>query len=853
MYTNVSDEFKEIVKSNSVTAVAKLVFTNPNITIYGHSTEDLQSSLQDITITDNCYSGGNLIGTAMTKEVEVKIINKDNLDLADKEFELFVGVKLANGEYEYIPYGKYITTKYEDTKSNSIFKLIAYDYMNKLNKLFKDITFNPTFPITLKDFKEQLLNACSIEYEEQTLANDNFVVSVMPNFDGMSVRSVIGKIAELQGTFAKINRNNKMEFYLKTVTDEQIDAMSMNSSLEINKKYGVVNSVSLALGGVEGENVTLQDDESIAQNGETMITITDNPFVYTQELRENAITELFNSLNGFYYVPTKFKYKARLYTDCGDSIQVENVQDGTYVESMILNQTIKIPSTRQSQIESLALSDTAIENKYISQTEQKNTHTELMVDKVNQKITSVVEQIGDRSSKTTTITQDIDGIQSMVQDVENLTKTLEGTTSLFLENSINLGKVAELHIYGNNQVFDALILGNDVILGNTTILGGDSIIVITDKDNNSVEYDLGIREVLRQNGDVFDEYVLINDTAKVIRRINKDGTIKENPTEEILTAPTLVLLEGDNTISIKSYQANLKVTYVPKNSFTDTFTTTLQMNSAITQTAQEIKLEVSETYDGAEIVSRINQTAEQVNIDANKINLNGAVTANDKFKINLDGSVETTDLRLATGGKVIGGDGLMTNFQYNFGSNNISGYNISGFGDLGFVCIMETTNQKTSMIADIYIPENFKVIDARIVFSHCPIYYNDIKKYGYVKNVTAYIADTSRMENMYLKVDSVYGTDVFALNDNISYEEIDEAFENGSYTPPTPSSSSQKLTTIIGNNIKDLFRESGNYRVKLQSANNPPTTITPSACATETGYCKATINIIGYMSYEEEE
>ena len=70
------------------------------------------------------------------------------------------------------------------------------------------------------------------------------------------------------------------------------------------------------------------------------------------------------------------------------------------------------------------------------------------------------------------------------------------------------------------------------------------------------------------------------------------------------------------------------------------YSTTEQMNSAIRQTADSINTEVSKKVNGDEIISKINQSAENVSIEANKINLNGAVTANQNFKIGLDGSME---------------------------------------------------------------------------------------------------------------------------------------------------------------------------------------------------------------------
>lgn len=48
-----------------------------------------------------------------------------------------------------------------------------------------------------------------------------------------------------------------------------------------------------------------------------------------------------------------------------------------------------------------------------------------------------------------------------------------------------------------------------------------------------------------------------------------------------------------------------------------------------------------------EIISMINQTAEEITISANRINLNGAVTANNYFKINEDGSVEASAITIS--------------------------------------------------------------------------------------------------------------------------------------------------------------------------------------------------------------
>lgn len=61
-----------------------------------------------------------------------------------------------------------------------------------------------------------------------------------------------------------------------------------------------------------------------------------------------------------------------------------------------------------------------------------------------------------------------------------------------------------------------------------------------------------------------------------------------------------------------------------------------EISSKITQTADLIKSKVSK----GSIISEINQSAESVSISASKINFNGLVTANNRFKIKTDGSFE---------------------------------------------------------------------------------------------------------------------------------------------------------------------------------------------------------------------
>lgn len=108
------------------------------------------------------------------------------------------------------------------------------------------------------------------------------------------------------------------------------------------------------------------------------------------------------------------------------------------------------------------------------------------------------------------------------------------------------------------------------------------------------------------------------------------------------------------------------------------YSTTSQMQSTIKQTADSINLEVSKKVGNNEIISKINQSAETVGIDATKISLNASdilnllagntinltskniVISADKFSVDKNGKVTCSDMNI-TSGKISLQDGTHNN------------------------------------------------------------------------------------------------------------------------------------------------------------------------------------------------
>lgn len=184
----------------------------------------------------------------------------------------------------------------------------------------------------------------------------------------------------------------------------------------------------------------------------------------------------------------------------------------------------------------------------------------------------------------------------------------------------------------------------------------------TNPSDEKKEYIIDIEE-LRVKGDAYDSLNIELNRTYVTRRLSLSEygvlSVLDEPVIEELTDVDIKLFEGDNYIYLMDMQGNkFYAEYLIKNDFNNIYANKNEMNSAITQTAesielsvnqkltsyattddleeqvtelnstvtqtaQEINLEVSKKVGDDEIISCINQSAEEIQINADKINIDG--------------------------------------------------------------------------------------------------------------------------------------------------------------------------------------------------------------------------------------
>lgn len=181
--------------------------------------------------------------------------------------------------------------------------------------------------------------------------------------------------------------------------------------------------------------------------------------------------------------------------------------------------------------------------------------------------------------------------------------------------------------------------------------------------NEKKEYVVDIEE-LRVKGDIYDSLTITKDEDYVIRRLSLSKynvlSVLDEPIKEDLPDLNIELFEGDNYIYLMDMRGNkFYAEYLVKNDFTDMYVTRNEMNSSINQTAQNIELSVNQKLIGYATTEEMNSAIE---VKSGEITSAVSKTYTTKEELNTAKSEikQTTDNITSTVSKKVGNDEIIS-------------------------------------------------------------------------------------------------------------------------------------------------------------------------------------------------
>lgn len=393
-------------------------------------------NLQSFEIDSGCYVDGNIIGSVYAKCLKANFI-ADNNNLVDKSIQAHIGVKYANLSNEYINMGKYTVERPNNEITTNYSQITAYDdlYTNLDKKYVCNIDYSSDDK-TVSDLYIDVCNQLGLIPKTTTFINSTIPITANPFTNGENNRTVLQTVAKIACSFVDIdNDTNKID--LCWLSDNEAPDYIFKFNDGEKAQYAVVDGGQVVCGPIncliikniqiDDENITIKDDESIAENGEHSITISEDYILYNADLRQQAITAIWNRVKGMKYVDCKLTtYYGKPFLKLGDKIRIYT-SDTEYFDTYVLKHNFKYDGAFTSVIESPALTEQEIKTKQDVGLKEILRNTQIEVNKQKGEIKAVTKT-------TSEISENLDNNYYTKTNINELVQTSEsGITNTFSE------------------------------------------------------------------------------------------------------------------------------------------------------------------------------------------------------------------------------------------------------------------------------------------------------------------------------------------------------------------------------------------------------------------------------------
>lgn len=534
------------------------------------------------------------------------------------------GVKV-NGEYEYLDFGNYIVKDVEKQEDTMSYKITCYD---KLLFSMKDYAKMPiTYPITIRSYINEFCSFLGITFANN---NDTFVnynktipnelyLDTNGNSIGYTFRDVLDEIAQVTASTICLNDNDELEIRYINDTGDTIDEEFLkNVNVNFGERYGKVNSIVLSRSG-ESDNVYLRDEASVSTNGLTELKIVDNQIMNFNN-RDEFLPEILGKLNGLEYYLNDFASTGIAYYDLCDRYNVK-IGNNTY-SCVMFNDEILITQGLEENVFTEIPEETQTDYTKADKTDRKINQTYLIVDKQNQQIQAVVSQTDKQNQKIAQVTQTVEELNSKISDIADITTSAEDTDAKIEINEVNQSEPIRLVVRPIGENISYLYPSDNLYPSDDLFMKIRTIRFHNNTTNEDFDYELP-DDLLYYDSENYDEFILDYDGQSCVinKRVgyNADGTtyVLENSKTVEYDFPTIILTEGDYTVSILSYENGyIFARLMAKNIYTTQFYTKAEVDSQISQTAQSIDLSVNSKLSNYSTTTEMNSA---ISLKANEI------------------------------------------------------------------------------------------------------------------------------------------------------------------------------------------------------------------------------------------
>jgi hypothetical protein len=655
VFTVVNYQYAELFKKDSIDKQLTIETDDKTTKI-----TNVELHQEQFELTESICSESEL--TIGSCEAAVLKFTVSNIFLPMKDKMITVKTVIDNNTANPFQIGRYKVYSDTPTADRTKRDIVAYDALYDVINADVAEWYNALLPekdstTTMKAFRDSFFGYFGIEQADAQLVNDDMKVEKTVEPEELSGATVLNCICEINGCFGHIGRDSKFHYiYLEQeiqglyprnnlypaddLYPREPKSTRISKSLYISAQYE-----DFLVKTIDKLQIRKEEDDIgvIVGSGTNAYVIQDNFLVYGKGSEEltGIANNIYGKIRGIIYRPFSADCKGNPCIEVGDAVRLPTRYE--IIESYVLKRTLKGIQALRDEYEATGEEYRSTQvnsvHKSIIQLKGKTNVLTRTIEETNSKITDVESGLSSEIKQTATdiraeVKNTTDGLTSSIEQTANSIRSEVSDSVNNLSSSIqqNAESIATEVKRANEAE------GN---LSTKITQTAESITSEVSKNyetkENATNTKTELESSIKQTADGF--------TAELSKQVTETKQYAESAAE---TAESNA--KQDTADKLKDYstttEMNTQINATAEGISAEvtrklqSYSTTEQMNSAIRQTADSINTEVSKKVNGDEIISKINQSAENVSIEANKINLNGAVTANQNFKIGLDGSME---------------------------------------------------------------------------------------------------------------------------------------------------------------------------------------------------------------------
>jgi hypothetical protein len=633
VFTVVNYQYAELFKKDSIDKQLTIETDDKTTKI-----TNVELHQEQFELTESICSESEL--TIGSCEAAVLKFTVSNIFLPMKDKMITVKTVIDNNTANPFQIGRYKVYSDTPTADRTKRDIVAYDSLYDVINADVAEWYNTLLPekdgtTTMKAFRDSFFKHFGIEQADIQLVNDDMKVEKTVEPEELSGATVLNCICEINGCFGHIGRDGRFHYiYLEQeiqglyprndlypaddLYPREPKSMRIGKNLYISAQYE-----DFLVKTIDKLQIRKEEDDIgvIVGSGTNAYVIQDNFLVYGKGSEEltGIANNIYGKIRGIIYRPFSADCKGNPCIEVGDAVRLPTKYE--IIESYVLKRTLKGIQALRDEYEA--------------------TGEEYRSTQVNSVHKSIIQLKG----KTNVLTRTIEETNSKITDVESgLSSEIKQTATDIRAEVKNTADGLSSSIQQNAESIATEVKRANEAEGNLSTKITQTAESITSEvsknyetKENATNTKTELESSIKQTADGF--------TAELSKQVTETKQYAESAAE---TAESNA--KQDTADKLKNYstttEMNTRINATAEGISAEvtrklqSYSTTEQMNSAIRQTADSINTEVSKKVNGDEIISKINQSAENISIEANKINLNGAVTANQNFKIGLDGSME---------------------------------------------------------------------------------------------------------------------------------------------------------------------------------------------------------------------